>query len=110
MLLFASPRVELPDEIKGVAEMYGYSFGAAAADMWHLTDHTAMLYPSYLPYTAAGQLNFNGTIDWLNNCRQLQPAEGVYPTCRCSKCPPLWPVVQHQEYHLQLRQTLVPGI
>ena len=35
--------------------MYGYSFGTAAADVWHLTDHTAMLYPSYLPYTAAGQ-------------------------------------------------------
>ncbi len=36
------------------AEMYGYSFGAAAAQVWHLTDHTAMLYPSYMPYTAAG--------------------------------------------------------
>lgn len=36
--------------------MYGYSFGAAAADVWHKTDYTAMLYPSYMPYTVAGAL------------------------------------------------------
>ena len=39
-----------------VISRYGYSFGTAAADVWHLTDHTAMLYPSYLPFTAAGML------------------------------------------------------
>ncbi len=36
--------------------MYGYSFGAAAANVWHKTDYTAMLYPSYMPYTVAGAL------------------------------------------------------
>lgn len=27
--------------------MYGYSFGAAKADVWHVCHHTAMLYPGY---------------------------------------------------------------
>ncbi len=26
---------------------YGYSYGCAAADVWHLVHHTAMLYPGY---------------------------------------------------------------
>lgn len=30
-----------------ISEMYGYSFGAAKADVWHRYDSTAMLYPSY---------------------------------------------------------------
>ncbi|KAK9905110.1 hypothetical protein WJX75_009783 [Coccomyxa subellipsoidea] len=42
-----------PGEKPWIAEMYGYSFGAAAADVWHKTDYTAMLYPSYMPYTLA---------------------------------------------------------
>jgi hypothetical protein len=32
------------------AEMYGYSFGTASADVWHKVDFEAMLYPSYLTY------------------------------------------------------------
>eukprot|EP00884_Botryococcus_braunii_P005119 jgi/Botrbrau1/14608/Bobra.67_2s0008.1 len=32
-----------------ISEMYGYSFGAAKAGVWHHTDHEAMLYPGYLP-------------------------------------------------------------
>jgi hypothetical protein len=27
--------------------MYGYSYGCAAADVWHTVLHTAMLYPGY---------------------------------------------------------------
>ncbi|CAL8464472.1 g4007 [Coccomyxa elongata] len=42
-----------PGEKPWIAEMYGYSFGAAAANVWHKTDYTAMLYPSYMPYTVA---------------------------------------------------------
>lgn len=30
-----------------ISEMYGYSYGCAAADVWHLVHHTAMLYPGY---------------------------------------------------------------
>lgn len=29
--------------------MYGYSFGAAKADVWHKWDDRAMLYPGYVP-------------------------------------------------------------
>lgn len=29
--------------------MYGYSFGAAKADVWHKWDDESMLYPSYMP-------------------------------------------------------------
>ena len=28
-----------------IAEMYGYAFGAARADVWHKIDYAAMLYP-----------------------------------------------------------------
>lgn len=30
-----------------ISEMYGYSFGAAKAGVWHVTDNNAMLYPGY---------------------------------------------------------------
>ncbi len=33
--------------------MYGYSFGAAKADVWHKYHTTAMIYPGYLPIGAA---------------------------------------------------------
>ncbi|CAL5224706.1 g7434 [Coccomyxa viridis] len=36
-----------------IAEMYGYSFGCSSVDVWHLTDHRAMLYPGYMPYSTA---------------------------------------------------------
>ncbi|CAK0787529.1 hypothetical protein CVIRNUC_010749 [Coccomyxa viridis] len=36
-----------------IAEMYGYSFGCSSADVWHHTDHRAMLYPGYMPYSTA---------------------------------------------------------
>jgi hypothetical protein len=32
-----------------IAEMYGYSFGAAKSDVWHIWKEDFMLYPSYTP-------------------------------------------------------------
>eukprot|EP00879_Flechtneria_rotunda_P017349 GHRR01018175.1.p1 GENE.GHRR01018175.1~~GHRR01018175.1.p1 ORF type:complete len:350 (+),score=62.58 GHRR01018175.1:1082-2131(+) len=32
-----------------ISEMYGYSFGAAKADVWHRYDEESMLYPGYMP-------------------------------------------------------------
>jgi hypothetical protein len=32
-----------------IAEMYGYSFGAARANVWHKFQHDFMLYPGYTP-------------------------------------------------------------
>jgi hypothetical protein len=32
-----------------IAEMYGYSFGAAKSNVWHKWHHDFMLYPSYTP-------------------------------------------------------------
>lgn len=32
-----------------ISEMYGYSFGASTAGVWHRADHAAMLYPGYAP-------------------------------------------------------------
>lgn len=32
-----------------IAEMYGYSFGAAKTNVWHQWHHDFMLYPSYTP-------------------------------------------------------------
>lgn len=38
----------------GLARRYGYSFGCSSVDVWHYTDHRAMLYPGYMPYSTAG--------------------------------------------------------
>lgn len=38
-----------PGDKPWISEMYGYSFGAAKADVWHKWDATSMLYPSYVP-------------------------------------------------------------
>lgn len=32
-----------------LAEMYGYAFGAAKADVWHRWDNASMIYPGYAP-------------------------------------------------------------
>lgn len=32
-----------------IAEMYGYSFGAAKSNVWHIWKEDFMLYPSYTP-------------------------------------------------------------
>lgn len=38
-----------PGEKPWISEMYGYSYGCSAADVWHKTDQSAMLYPGYTP-------------------------------------------------------------
>ena len=38
-----------PGDKPWISEMYGYSFGAAKADVWHKYHTTAMIYPGYLP-------------------------------------------------------------
>ena len=41
-----------PGDKPWISEMYGYSFGAAKADVWHKYHTTAMIYPGYLPIGA----------------------------------------------------------
>jgi len=36
-----------PGDKPWISEMYGYSFGAAKANVWHTVNHNAMLYPGY---------------------------------------------------------------
>lgn len=38
-----------PGDKPWISEMYGYSFGAAKAGVWHKYDEESMLYPGYLP-------------------------------------------------------------
>ena len=38
------------DEAQCVGCRYGYSFGTAAADVWHKVNFEAMLYPGYSTY------------------------------------------------------------
>ena len=45
-----------PGDKPWISEMYGYSFGAAKADVWHKYHTTAMIYPGYLPIGAASLL------------------------------------------------------
>ena len=38
-----------PGDKPWISEMYGYSFGAAKAGVWHKYDEESMLYPGYMP-------------------------------------------------------------
>jgi peptidyl serine alpha-galactosyltransferase len=38
-----------PGDRPWISEMYGYSYACAKADVWHVVDHSAMLYPGYTP-------------------------------------------------------------
>lgn len=49
-----------------IAEMYGYSFGAAKSDVWHKWHNDFMLYPSYSP-----------------SCERQQQQQQPGPCCAC---------------------------
>eukprot|EP00955_Chlamydomonas_euryale_P080900 363494-Chlamydomonas_euryale.AAC.7 len=38
-----------PGDKPWISEMYGYSYGAAKADVWHKWDTHSMIYPQYIP-------------------------------------------------------------
>jgi hypothetical protein len=38
-----------PGDKPWISEMYGYSYGAAKADVWHRSEVESMLYPGYQP-------------------------------------------------------------
>lgn len=42
-----------------IAEMYGYSFGAAKSNVWHIWKEDFMLYPSYAPGSESMNLQPN---------------------------------------------------
>lgn len=45
-----------PGDKPWISEMYGYSFGAAKADVWHRSEVESMLYPGYQPVGECGGL------------------------------------------------------
>ncbi|CAL5222328.1 g4674 [Coccomyxa viridis] len=51
-----------PGEKPWISEMYGYSFGSAAADVWHKVNFEAMLYPGYTTYVPPKVLHYG--LDW----------------------------------------------
>lgn len=40
--------------------MYGYSYGTAAADVWHTVDYNAMIYPGYVPSNGSESVGVKG--------------------------------------------------
>lgn len=63
-----------PGEKPWISEMYGYSFGCSAADVWHKTDHSSMLYPGYSPSSIKGAARTSSVClnMWLGWC--VRPA------------------------------------
>lgn len=51
-----------PGDKPWISEMYGYSFGTAAANVWHKVNYEAMLYPGYTTYGAIAQLLFPASL------------------------------------------------
>lgn len=43
-----------PGDKPWISEMYGYSFGAAKANVWHKWDPEVMMYPGYEPAGEGG--------------------------------------------------------
>lgn len=39
-----------PGDKPWISEMYGYAYGAAKADVWHVWDSNSMIYPEYEPH------------------------------------------------------------
>ncbi|KIZ01491.1 hypothetical protein MNEG_6466 [Monoraphidium neglectum] len=72
-----------------LAEMYGYVFAAAKADVWHRWDKEAMLYPGYTPQGVVHILHYG--VQW-----KVTPATGEpwsfdkkdFNAFDISRCPP----------------------
>jgi hypothetical protein len=90
-----------PGDKPWISEMYGYSFGAAKADVWHTCHHTAMLYPGYdttgmpcLPACPTGPSVAGRALScsWLEcviyeaTCKLLRPLFAAYCVFVCSPC------------------------
>lgn len=84
--------------------MYGYSFGAAKAGVWHKYDEESMLYPGYMPNgktragwwcilprpehhmlcCQGGGLELVGQLRWVQCAGWHRGLTGMLVTCRCS--------------------------
>jgi len=51
-----------PGDRPWISEMYGYSFAAAKADVWHKSHLTAMIYPGYKPLDVPKVLHYG--LEW----------------------------------------------
>ncbi|PSC76158.1 peptidyl serine alpha-galactosyltransferase [Micractinium conductrix] len=69
-----------------ISEMYGYSFGAAKADVWHRVDYQAQLYPGYLAYDKPLILHYGRL--WQVGAWKFQ--KHWFRTFTALQCPP-WP-------------------
>ncbi|KAL4421895.1 hypothetical protein ABPG77_003697 [Micractinium sp. CCAP 211/92] len=80
-----------PGQKPWISEMYGYSFGAAKAGVWHRVDYHAQLYPGYQAFDKPLILHYGRM--W-----ELTPARGPawryqkhwFNSFKATQCPP-WP-------------------
>lgn len=80
-----------PGQKPWISEMYGYSFGAAKAGVWHRVDYNAQLYPGYQAFDKPLILHYGRM--W-----ELTPAHGPawryqkhwFRNFKATQCPP-WP-------------------
>lgn len=82
-----------PGQKAWISEMYGYSYGAAKADVWHKWDNTSMIYPGYQPEAIPRLLHYG--LDYT-----IELANGTYEYDKhwhyhfnVSQCPP-WELTQ----------------
>lgn len=86
-----------PGDKPWISEMYGYSFGAAKADVWHKYHTTAMIYPSYLPMGVLMQLLHLHASQHAACCDATHGAAFVAPVDPCR--PVRSSLVQCSVYH-----------
>jgi hypothetical protein len=93
-----------PGDKPWISEMYGYSFGAAKANVWHRYHTTAMIYPGYQPIGTpelASKYCKLQKVTLVNqqHCVNLSSIHSVCAhsslrlLCRGSKGAALWPAV-----------------
>jgi hypothetical protein len=79
-----------------IAEMYGYSFGAAKSDVWHIWKEDFMLYPSYTPNREHSHHVVLLCVHLDQHVLMIRPALGASTTglafhCDCCELPLLRP-------------------
>lgn len=77
-----------PGDKPWISEMYGYSFGAAKAGLWHKYDEESMLYPSYMPNGVPRVLHYGLLFEVAHKGGKWSWDKHWYHGFDVHKCPP----------------------
>lgn len=77
-----------PGDKPWISEMYGYSFGAAKANVWHRYHTTAMIYPGYQPIEPPKVLHYGLLWEFEVNGKKYGFDKHWHYQFQATRCPP----------------------